>query len=146
MSEPQLFSGQAGLPVSNPSKSYWLKEPSEKLLGHRTTPELPASADVVIVGSGITAAFAAHTLKERKPELNVVMLEAREACFGATGRVGSLFSLLFGDSEDGQELTKNIEWRSLPAGHVRGAATYCFIRASNILVLEVYRRGILYPM
>ncbi|KAK8098484.1 uncharacterized protein PG998_013970 [Apiospora kogelbergensis] len=88
MSEPQLFSGQAGLPVSNPSKSYWLKEPSEKLLGHRTTPELPASADVVIVGSGITAAFAAHTLKERKPELNVVMLEAREACFGATGRNG----------------------------------------------------------
>lgn len=87
MSEPQLLSGQAGLPVSNPSKSYWLKEPSEKLLGHRTTPELPASADVVIVGSGITAAFAAHTLKERKPELNVVMLEAREACFGATGRV-----------------------------------------------------------
>ncbi|KAK8116281.1 hypothetical protein PG984_012783 [Apiospora sp. TS-2023a] len=88
MSEPQLLSGQAGLPVSNPSKSYWLKEPSEKLLGHRTTPELPASADVVIVGSGITAAFAAHTLKERKPELNVVMLEAREACFGATGRNG----------------------------------------------------------
>ncbi|KAK8045156.1 FAD dependent oxidoreductase [Apiospora rasikravindrae] len=88
MSEPQTLSGQAGLPVSNPSKSYWLKEPSEKLLGHRTTPELPASADVVIVGSGITAAFAAHNLKERKPELNVVMLEAREACFGATGRNG----------------------------------------------------------
>ncbi|KAK7942953.1 uncharacterized protein PG986_012066 [Apiospora aurea] len=88
MSEPQLLSGQAGLPVSNPSKSYWLKEPSAKLLGHRTTPELPASADVVIVGSGITAAFAAHNLKERKPELNVVMLEAREACFGATGRNG----------------------------------------------------------
>ena len=77
----------AGLPVDNPSKSYWLTEPSEILLGHRTTNDLPHTADVVIVGSGITGAFAAHCLKERDPNLNVVMLEAREACSGATGRV-----------------------------------------------------------
>jgi NADPH-dependent 2,4-dienoyl-CoA reductase/sulfur reductase-like enzyme len=87
MATPQLLDGQAGLPVENPSKSYWHKEPSEKLLGHRTTADLPHSADVVIVGSGITGAIAAHSLKERRPELNVVMLEAREACWGATGRV-----------------------------------------------------------
>ncbi|KAI1865830.1 uncharacterized protein JN550_008088 [Neoarthrinium moseri] len=85
---PELLPGQAGLPVKNPTSSYWHKEPSEKLLGHRTTPDLPHSADVVIVGSGITGAIAAHTLKERRPDLNVVMLEAREACWGATGRNG----------------------------------------------------------
>lgn len=56
-------------------------------MGHRTTPELPHSCDCIIVGSGITAAIAAHTLKERRPDLNIVMLEAREACWGATGRV-----------------------------------------------------------
>lgn len=79
----------AGLPVDNPSKSYWLTEQSEILLGHRTTKDLPQAADVVIVGSGITGTFAAHCLKEKAPNLNVVMLEAREACSGATGRVGS---------------------------------------------------------
>ena len=31
-------------------------------MGHRTTEELPAVADVVVVGSGITGAFAARSL------------------------------------------------------------------------------------
>ncbi|KAI1380642.1 FAD dependent oxidoreductase [Hypoxylon crocopeplum] len=88
MAQAQLLAGQSGLPVDNPTESYWHKEPSEKLLGHRTTKELPRSADVVIVGSGITGSFAAHFLKEKRPELEVVMLEAREACWGATGRNG----------------------------------------------------------
>ncbi|KAL6697147.1 FAD dependent oxidoreductase [Trichoderma pleuroticola] len=78
----------AGLPVDEPSKSYWLSEPSEILLGHRTTKDLPQTADVLIVGSGITSAFAAHFLKGKAPNLNVAMLEAREACWGATGRNG----------------------------------------------------------
>ncbi|KAI6092034.1 FAD dependent oxidoreductase [Hypoxylon rubiginosum] len=84
----QLLKGQSGLPVDNPTKSYWHRETSEKLIGHRTTKELPRSADVVIVGSGITGSFAAHFLKEKRPDLNIVMLEAREACWGATGRNG----------------------------------------------------------
>ncbi|KAI1103158.1 FAD dependent oxidoreductase [Jackrogersella minutella] len=88
MSEPQLLKGQSGLPVDNPTKSYWHKEPSAKLLGHRTTKELPRSADVVIVGSGLTGSFAAHFLKEQRPDLDIVMVEAREACWGATGRNG----------------------------------------------------------
>lgn len=81
----------AGLPVDNPSKSYWLSEPSEMLLGHRTTKELPQAADVLIIGSGITGALAAHFVKEKAPNMNVTMLEAREACWGATGRVSLLF-------------------------------------------------------
>ncbi|KAH7310864.1 FAD dependent oxidoreductase [Stachybotrys elegans] len=79
---------RSGLPVDNPTKSYWLRDPSKILLGHRTTEDLPQSADVVIVGSGITGAFAAHCLKEIAPELNIMILEAREACSGATGRNG----------------------------------------------------------
>ncbi|KAI0108142.1 FAD dependent oxidoreductase [Daldinia grandis] len=88
MAQAQLVDGQSGLPVDNPTKSYWHKEPSSKLLGHRTTKELPRAADVVIVGSGITGSFAAHFLKEKQPDLNVVIVEAREACSGATGRNG----------------------------------------------------------
>jgi glycine/D-amino acid oxidase-like deaminating enzyme len=47
---------------------------------------------VVIIGSGIAGAFAAHYLAggEHERDVDVVMLEAREACWGATGRVSSL--------------------------------------------------------
>jgi len=86
---------QAGFPVPNPSESYWLREPSSTLLGHRTTPDLPREADVVVVGGGITGAFACWFLLDhggdggggQRKGKNVVMLEAREVGFGATGRV-----------------------------------------------------------
>jgi FAD dependent oxidoreductase len=84
----------APLPVPNPSKSFWHSEPSEFLLGHRTTSDLPGSANVVVIGSGITGASAARYLSEdvRAKDWSIVMLEAREACWGATGRVSlSLF-------------------------------------------------------
>jgi glycine/D-amino acid oxidase-like deaminating enzyme len=59
------------------------------LLGHRTTEELPAEADIVIVGSGITGTSAARYLSEdeRAKGKSVVVLDAREACWCATGRV-----------------------------------------------------------
>ncbi|ESZ91377.1 hypothetical protein SBOR_8229 [Sclerotinia borealis F-4128] len=82
--------GQAGLPTPNSTKSFWHREPSKILQGHRTTEELPSRADVVIIGSGIAGSSAAHWLREHAEgkHLNVVMLEAREACWGATGRNG----------------------------------------------------------
>jgi FAD dependent oxidoreductase len=76
----------ANLPSPSPTNSFWLRSPSPFLLHHRSTPELPLAADVVIVGSGITGAFCARYLAE-SAELKVVMVEAREACWGATGRV-----------------------------------------------------------
>jgi hypothetical protein len=79
------------LPSPNPTRSAWLSEPDAFLLGHRTTDELPEYAQTVIVGSGITGASAARWLVEEEPGLGsdggVLMLEAREACWGATGRV-----------------------------------------------------------
>ena len=58
-------------------------------MGHRTTSDLPIEADIVIVGSGITGASAARFLAEdaRAKDLSMVMLDAREACWCATGRV-----------------------------------------------------------
>lgn len=83
------LSGQASLPTPNSTKSYWHRDPSKVLFGHRTTRSLPAKADLVIIGSGISGASAAHFLREddKGKDLDVVMLEAREACWGATGRV-----------------------------------------------------------
>jgi len=43
---------------------------------------------VVIIGSGITGTAAARTLLANSPDLRVAMLDAREACSGATGRNG----------------------------------------------------------
>jgi hypothetical protein len=94
----------AGLPSRNPSRSYWLREPDAALVGYRGTAELPETADVVVVGSGITGGFAARFLLEGEgvgkggkgegegEGLRVVMLEAREVCSGATGRVSLPFS------------------------------------------------------
>lgn len=80
-----LIENQSDLPSVESTKSYWHSEPSERLLGYRSTKDLALTADVVVVGSGITGAFAARELVEGGR--GVVMLEAREACWGATGRV-----------------------------------------------------------
>ena len=81
-------SGQASLPTANSTKSFWHSQPSKTLIGHRTTTMLPAKADIVIIGSGISGASAARYLREEEngKDLDIVMVEAREACWGATGR------------------------------------------------------------
>ncbi len=77
---------QDGLPSPDPTPSYWLRHLSKSLAGHRTTDDLPSIVDVVVVGSGITGAFAARELV-KDGNKSILMLEAREACSGATGRV-----------------------------------------------------------
>ncbi|KAI9711563.1 MAG: hypothetical protein M1820_002128 [Bogoriella megaspora] len=85
--EEGLFNKPATLPVPNSTESFWHSEPSQLLLNHRTTSDLPDKADVVIIGSGITGTSAAHHLATQS-KLGIVLLEAREACWGATGRNG----------------------------------------------------------
>ena len=79
------------LPSPESTNSFWHSQPSALLKGHRSTRELPGIADVVIIGSGMTGASVAHHLLandgRQKDGASVVMLEAREACWGATGRV-----------------------------------------------------------
>ncbi|CAG8949954.1 hypothetical protein HYFRA_00004286 [Hymenoscyphus fraxineus] len=94
---------QSSLPTPDSTASYWHRSPSKKLLGHRTTPSLPTKADLVIVGSGIAGASAAHFLYQNDAgkDLDVVMLEAREACWGATGRNGGHCQpMVFGSPPD----------------------------------------------
>ncbi|KAI0552158.1 FAD dependent oxidoreductase [Xylaria curta] len=82
--EPQPT--RAELPTPNSTHSYWHRDPSRLLLDHHTTPDLPSTADVIVIGSGISGTFAARELVAGGR--GVVMLEAREACWGATGRNG----------------------------------------------------------
>ena len=81
------------LPSKESSQSYWLEPADETLLGHRTTTDIPENADIVIIGSGIAGAQTARYIYEQEGGAwlagkKVVMLEAREACWGATGRNG----------------------------------------------------------
>lgn len=73
------------LPRDNPNLSYW-QDPPDGIADLRSTADLPQRAEVVIVGSGITGAAVAWNLG---PSANdIVMLEARQTCSGATGRNG----------------------------------------------------------
>ncbi|KAI1323890.1 FAD dependent oxidoreductase [Xylariaceae sp. FL0255] len=92
------------LPRPNPTQSYWQQDADPIIAEHRTTSTLPSKADTLIIGSGITGTAIAYNLLStqstttinnsergndppRRPP-SVVMLEARTACSGATGRNG----------------------------------------------------------
>jgi len=76
------------LPRANPTTSYW-QDPPDGIVDHRSTEDLPESADFVIIGSGISGACIAWNILKRNPDAKVIMLEARGASSGATGRNGS---------------------------------------------------------
>lgn len=78
-----------GFPHPQPCESYW-QVPAHELANHRTTPDLPTTKehDYVIIGSGISGAAVAFKLLSRNPNLSILMLEARTAASGASGRNG----------------------------------------------------------
>ncbi|THU94716.1 FAD dependent oxidoreductase [Dendrothele bispora CBS 962.96] len=84
------------LPVSNPTKSFWLDSAPDvnPLANEGSKGPLTQDADICIIGSGITGVSAAYHMSkiiaERPTEttFKVVILEARDFCSGATGRNG----------------------------------------------------------
>lgn len=75
-------------PVSNPVTAFWNTE-GRLLDDHRSTLDLPAEADISIIGSGFTGvATAYHILKDNPSPPSIVLLDARKVCSGATGRNG----------------------------------------------------------
>ncbi|HXD54251.1 MAG TPA: FAD-binding oxidoreductase [Solirubrobacteraceae bacterium] len=55
----------------------------------------PLEADVAIVGAGFTGLWTAYYLKRARPALRIVVLEAEQAGFGASGRNGGWVSGFF---------------------------------------------------
>ncbi|OMJ11046.1 putative oxidoreductase OrdL [Smittium culicis] len=96
------FDLDPGLPSINPTRSAWLDENPLKNYVHSKT--LPKFSDIVIIGSGFSGASTAyHLCCDPRTKLDniahfsentkqnsklVTLLEAREACGGATGRNG----------------------------------------------------------
>ncbi|KAJ7596303.1 FAD dependent oxidoreductase [Mycena floridula] len=87
-----------GIPVPNPTTPYWAI-PASSIASHGSDVDPPDYADVVIIGSGITgASVARRLLKDENSGLKIVMLEARDACSGATARNGGhITPLLYHD-------------------------------------------------
>ncbi|KAF5006903.1 hypothetical protein FDECE_6746 [Fusarium decemcellulare] len=75
-----------GLPRPNPTPSYWQHIP-HRLADHQSQ-TLPETADIVVIGSGITGASVTKLLLEKDSTSKVVVFEARSLCSGATGRNG----------------------------------------------------------
>jgi glycine/D-amino acid oxidase-like deaminating enzyme len=60
----------------------------------------PLTADVCIIGGGFTGLWTAYYLKQAKPALRVVVLEAAFAGFGASGRNGGWLTSALPGSRD----------------------------------------------
>ena len=71
-----------------PTKPYWLNNAPYQDL--RSTPELPARSEVVVIGGGITGVSTAYFL--RRHGVEVTLLERRGLSGGATGRNGGHIS------------------------------------------------------
>jgi glycine/D-amino acid oxidase-like deaminating enzyme len=67
--------------------SYWLERISP-LRPRRAALAGPQEADVCIVGGGMTGLWTAYELRRADPALRVLVLEAENAGFGASGRNG----------------------------------------------------------
>ncbi|KAG2426263.1 hypothetical protein HXX76_013021 [Chlamydomonas incerta] len=122
-------------PVATPTTSYWLKNltPASAAAGararHAPSPQhppapsraaqLPAAADVVIIGGGIAGVSTAYHLRKSRPELQVVLLEARQLSHGATGRNGGLL------------------WPALNAPWLKTAARYGPAEAQRMMAFEL---------
>ena len=81
-----------GLPVED--EPYWFRC-GQPLAGWQSRPELPASADVVIVGAGLTGASAAyHLAAGAGAGMHVVVLDRGDPAGEASGRNGGNFELI----------------------------------------------------
>jgi glycine/D-amino acid oxidase-like deaminating enzyme len=77
------------LPVPNSTTSFWRAKP-HRLDNHRSSPNLPPTTDILIIGAGFSGVACAYYLTKDAPSPapSITLLEARGLCSGATGRNG----------------------------------------------------------
>lgn len=80
-----LVSVYSMAPHPDPSSSWWLRNLPEG--GPKPLTKLPASADVLVIGAGMTGCAVAHWLR-RLYDRECLVIDARGVAGGATGRNG----------------------------------------------------------
>lgn len=92
---------KTGLPVANATLPFWRTEPHD-LDTFRSTEALPTECDTLVIGAGYAGVSTLYHLldSDNAPDPSkIVMLEAREACSGASGRNGEdVFRILHAHS------------------------------------------------
>lgn len=88
-----MSSCESKFPVAGAIPSYWRKQ-VDPIDSHRSAETLGTDADIVVIGAGYVGASIVHHLIEEhtrcdRPLPSILILEAREACSGATGRNGT---------------------------------------------------------
>jgi glycine/D-amino acid oxidase-like deaminating enzyme/CRP-like cAMP-binding protein len=79
------------LPASD--EPYWFRV-GHPLANHQSNPSLPESADVVVIGAGLTGASAAYHLGRVAKSTRVVVLDQGDPAGEASGRNGGNFELI----------------------------------------------------
>lgn len=81
---------ETGLPVKESTLPFWRTQLHE-LDSHRSTENLPLECDLIVIGAGYAGVSTLYHLLnsgDAPDPSSIVMLEAREACSGASGRNG----------------------------------------------------------
>lgn len=81
---------KTGLPVANATLPFW-RTALHELDTFRSTEALPSECDILVIGAGYAGVSTLyHLLDSNDPPdpSKIVVLEAREACSGASGRNG----------------------------------------------------------
>ena len=77
-------------PKPDSTLPFWRMELHE-LDHHRSSEDLPAKVDIVIIGAGYAGTATAYHLYDDNPSPpSTLLLEARQACSGATARNGKV--------------------------------------------------------
>src|SRR5438309_6721276 len=85
----------SAFPIQVPVNSEpWWSRYAHPLKHYRSHSQLPAEADVVIIGAGLTGASAAYHLREAAKSLRVVVLDRGSPAGEASGRNAGSFELL----------------------------------------------------
>jgi glycine/D-amino acid oxidase-like deaminating enzyme len=93
----QELQARLGVPTTRPillpldSRPFWHRT-HHPLANYQSTAELPATADVVVIGAGLTGAGAAYRLKDTG--WRIVLLDQGDPAGEASGRNGGNFELL----------------------------------------------------
>ena len=127
--------------------SLWMDQLNEPLVA-RAALEHDLDVDVAIIGAGYTGLWTAYYLKRQAPDLNIVIIEAQTAGFGASGRNGGwLMGNLLGEDrllaasspeqrrasydllhDIPEEVKSVIEREGIDCDYRKGGALYCAAR------------------